>query len=87
MRNLRLTFVALVVVLLGLQSIAMAQTKSPTLRKKTPAKRVVPLVAVGTNLKVRLEDTLSSKDSRVGDRFTATVLDPVRFNEAKVSVT
>jgi hypothetical protein len=37
---------------------------------------------VATNLKVRLEDTLSSKDSRTGDKFTATVLDPVRFNEA-----
>ena len=85
MRNLRFTFIALVVVLLGLQSIAMAQTKSPTLRKRTPARRVVPLVPVGTNLKIRLEDTLSSKDSRVGDRFTATVLDPVRFNEARVS--
>lgn len=85
MRNLRLTFVALVVVLLSLQSIAMAQTKSPTLRRRTPARRVVPLVPVGTNLKVRLEDNLSSKDSRVGDRFTATVLDPVRFNEATVS--
>jgi len=36
-------------------------------------------------LKVRLEDTLSSKDSRVGDRFTATVLDPVRFNEATLT--
>jgi hypothetical protein len=85
MRNLRLTFVALVVMLLGLQSIAMAQTKSPTLRKKTTTKKVVPLVPVGTNLKIRIEDTLSSKDSRVGDRFTATVLDPVRFNEARVS--
>jgi len=37
---------------------------------------VAPLVPVGTSLKVRLEDTLSSKDSRVGDRFTATILDP-----------
>jgi hypothetical protein len=84
MRNLRLTLAALVVVLFGVQSIALAQTKSPTLRRRTPVRRVVPLVPVGTNLKVRLEDTLSSKDSRIGDRFTATVLDPVRFNEAKV---
>ena len=59
--------------------VAAAQTK-PRLRRGT--RRVVaPLVPVGTNLKVRLEDTLSSKESRVGDRFTATVLDPVRFNE------
>ena len=46
---------------------------------------VAPLVPIGTNLKIRVEDTLSSKDSRVGDKFTATVLDPVRFNEARVT--
>ncbi len=64
-----------------------AQTRrKPRLRRSVRRTTVVaPLVAVGTNLKVRLEDTLSSKDSRVGDRFTATVLDPVRFNEATVT--
>jgi hypothetical protein len=48
---------------------------------------VAPLVPVGTDLKVRLNETLSSKDSRVGDRFTATVIDPSRFDEAKVTGT
>lgn len=65
-----------------------AQTRRrPRLRRHTRrAVVVVPAgVPVGTNLKVRLEDTLSSKDSNVGDRFTATVLDPVRFNEATVT--
>jgi hypothetical protein len=38
-------------------------------------------VPVGTDLKVRLNDTLSSKESRAGDRFTATVLSPSRFEE------
>jgi hypothetical protein len=41
-------------------------------------------VPVGTDLKVRLNDTLSSKESRVGDRFTATVVDPSRFDEARL---
>jgi hypothetical protein len=41
-------------------------------------------VPVGTNLKIRLNETLSSKESRVGDKFTATAIDPVRFNEATV---
>lgn len=63
---------------------ASAQTTKPSMKRRTPAKRVVVLVPVGTNLKVRLEDTLSSKESRAGDKFTATVLDPVRFNEATV---
>ena len=65
--------------------IVQAQTK-PRLRRGARRATVVrPLVPVGTNLKIRLEDTLSSKDSRVGDRFMATALDPVRFNEATVT--
>jgi hypothetical protein len=42
-------------------------------------------VPVGTSLKVRLNDTLSSKDSRVGDKFTVTVIDPVKYNEATIN--
>lgn len=65
--------------------IAEAQTKPRLKRGARRTTAVKPLVPVGTNLKVRIEDTLSSKDNRVGDRFTATVLDPVRFNEATVT--
>ena len=61
-----------------------AQTKRTT-KKRTTTRRVAPLVPVGTDLKVRINDTLSSKDSRVGDRFTATVIDPSRFDEARVT--
>jgi hypothetical protein len=63
--------------------IADAQTK-PRLRRGVRRSAATRLVPVGTNLKVRLEDTLSSKDSRASDTFTATVLDPVRFNEGTV---
>src|SRR5713226_3697510 len=72
---------SVVLVLLALPIVVSAQRK-PRLRR--PAPRVVGpvLVPVGTNLKVRLNDTLSSKESRAGDKFTAAVLDPVRFNEA-----
>jgi hypothetical protein len=73
-----------VLVLLALPIVINAQPRKPRLRR--PAPRVVTpvLVPVGTNLKVRLNETLSSKESRVGDKFTAAVLDPVRFNEATV---
>jgi hypothetical protein len=84
MKNYQLRLVVLVIALLGLPAIVVAQTKSPTLRKRSTVRRVVPLVPVGTDLKVRINDTLSSKDSRVGDRFTATVIDPSRFDEARV---
>jgi hypothetical protein len=73
---------AILLTLLVVPTIANAQRRRrPALRRATPPTAVVPLVPIGTNLKVRLNDTLSSKDSRVGDRFTATVIDPVRFNE------
>jgi len=42
-------------------------------------------VPVGSDLKIRLNDTLSSKTARVGDQFSATVVDPVKYSEAKVT--
>jgi len=53
----------------------------------TPAPAPKPVfvsVPVGTSLKVRLNETLSSKESRVGDKFTVTVLDPAKYNEATI---
>ncbi|HEY8226390.1 MAG TPA: hypothetical protein VIG25_14010 [Pyrinomonadaceae bacterium] len=84
MKNYQVKLIALVIVLLGLQSFAIAQTK-PALRKKTTTRKSVRLVPVGTDLKVRIDDTLSSKNSRVGDRFRATVINPSRFDEARLS--
>ena len=71
-------------ILLALPVIASAQTTKPRLRRPAPRATTPILVPVGTNLKVRLNDTLSSKESRAGDKFTATAIDPVRFNEATV---
>src|SRR5437764_13710023 len=74
--------IAILLTLLALPTIANAQRRRrPVLRRPTPTAVTPVLVPIGTNLKVRLNDTLSSTDSRVGDRFTATVIDPVRFNE------
>lgn len=84
MRNITTRFLlaALTTALLTTPIVVSGQTK-PTTRKKSTA--VKPLVPVGTNMKIRLEDTLSSKKSSVGDRFTATALDPVRFNEGTIT--
>ena len=77
----RALLLAGVAVLMALPMISQAQTRRrPRLRR--PAPRVVSLVPVGTSLKVRLNETLSSKESRKGDSFTTTVIDPVRFSEA-----
>ena len=83
MRNIFRTLLVLGLVF-GLAPFALAQTK-PSIKRRTPVKRVVPLVPVGTDLKVRINDTFSSKDSRIGDRFTATVIDPSRFDEARIN--
>jgi hypothetical protein len=68
-----LGMVLMVVVASG---ISFAQTKT---RRTTSATRRVP---VGTRMKIRLEDTIDSQEARSGDRFTATVLTPTRFEEA-----
>ncbi len=80
------TIVTFALLAISLPVEAQTSPGSPTI-KPTPrrtTRRPARLVPVGTNLKIRLEDTLSSKDSRVGDKFTATVLEPDRFDEATV---
>lgn len=53
-----------------------------TRTRRPPAK---PLVPAGTQLRVRLNDTLASKEARAGDRFTAAVVNPSRYEEAKIT--
>jgi hypothetical protein len=84
--NKKIALIALLLIA-GLPVIANAQRRTkPRLRRAAPRTTTVvpPLVPVGTNLKIRLNDSLSSKESRAGDKFTATVIDPVRFNEGTV---
>ena len=83
MKQFKLTLFVIGLVLV-LAPLGIAQT-SPTMKKRTTPKRAVPLVPVGTDLKIRINDTLSSKDSRIGDRFTATVINPSRFDEARLN--
>jgi hypothetical protein len=72
------------VLILGVGAVgASAQVKKkPVIKKKTVVvKKPVPpklyTVATGTRLRVRMNETISSKTARVGDRFTATVTEPV----------
>jgi len=89
----RLISLLILLVMLSLPMLVSAQRRTrPRLRRaarhtttRTGTTPVGAIVPIGTNLKIRIEDTLSSKDSRVGDRFTATALDPVRFNEARIT--
>jgi hypothetical protein len=73
----------LFVLIFGLGSIeSFAQTRRPALRKRTTVRKVIPAprmftVPAGTSLHARLNSTLSSKTSTVGQTFQATVTDPV----------
>jgi len=72
----RMLVVVVAILSLCLPTLLYSQTQR--------TRRPVRLVPIGTDLKIRINQTLSSKDSRVGDKFTATVVDPDRFDEAVV---
>jgi len=59
---------------------ANGQARKPKRRPASPS-----LVPSGTQLRLRLNDTLSSKEGRAGDKFTATVVNPAKYEEARVS--
>jgi outer membrane lipoprotein SlyB len=59
---------------------AVAQTRS---RRSTNTNTAI--IPAGTELRVRLNNRLSSKYSRVGNRFTATVLGPEEYEGARVT--
>lgn len=53
--------------------------KTNTVRRTTPARPAVKLFTVqnGERFRVRMNETISSKTARVGDKFTTTVTEPV----------
>lgn len=64
----------------------LAQKRRPVIRKKTtvvrkttPVRPTVQLYTVqrGESFRVRMNETISSKTARAGDRFTTTVTEPV----------
>ena len=69
-------------------ALALSALPNITANAQTRARRRVPtttLVPAGTDLRIRLNDTLSSKEARAGDKFSATVVNPSRYEEAKVT--
>lgn len=71
---------------------SFAQKRKPVIKrpvaKKPIAKPVVKLYQVdsGTKFRVRMNDTLSSKTAKIGDRFTGTVTEPVYSNAGVVVI-
>src|SRR4030095_8883390 len=78
----RVRFLSLLLTLTFIAGAAetFAQTRRPVLTRRTTVKKVVPKlysVRAGTVLRARITQTISSKTARIGERFTATVVDPV----------
>jgi hypothetical protein len=73
---------------------SFAQKRKPVIKRKTTVKRtvvkkpVVPLYTVssGESFRVRMNENLSSKTARIGDRFTTTVTEPVYSNNGVVVI-
>ena len=67
---------------LGSSLDASAQRRKPALKRRTvtrtaPVRTALYSVPAGTTLRVRLNQTVSSKTSKIGDRVTATTVDPI----------
>ncbi len=84
-------FVALLAVFFLAGTVdTFAQTKKPVMKKKTTVtKKAGPklyTVRAGTRMRVRMNETISSKTAKVGDTFTATVTEPVYSTNGVVVV-
>ncbi len=78
-------FVAFVFCAALLIATAQAQTKKKsTTARKSSAARSALRIPTGTEMKIRLENEIDTKESKDGDRFTATVLSPSNYADATV---
>ena len=91
-RSLKIFVLSLVAAVLaaGLAIDASAQTKRrPVVRKSTVKRAPAPrlyTVAAGKRIRVRMNEGLTSKTAKVGDRFTVTVVDPVYSTNGAVVI-
>lgn len=74
--------IALVIAVIGTDVNAQKKSKSKSV-KRTSVKKATTIPR-GTEMKIRLEDTIDTKESKDGDRFTATVLTPAIYADATV---
>jgi hypothetical protein len=62
---------------------AQSQSRKKSSPQRSTARRFLP-IPTGTEIKIRLENEIDTKESRDGDRFTATVLTPSRYADATI---
>lgn len=64
---------------------AVAQkSKSSTTKRSTAKAKPAPKVPVGTEMKIRLENEIDTKESKDGETFKATVLTPSNYADATI---
>jgi len=63
--------------------VAQSQTRKRSTPQRSAARRYLPIPA-GTEIKIRLEKEIDTREARDGDRFTATVLSPQRYADATI---
>lgn len=87
------SFAALFAVLIfsGVFDISAQTKRRPVIRKKAavvkrPVGPALYAVSSGKRFRVRMNDKVSSKTARIGDRFTATVTEPVYSNTGVVVI-
>ncbi|NOT61643.1 MAG: hypothetical protein HOP19_15620, partial [Acidobacteria bacterium] len=66
-----------------------AQTKRRPIKRTTASKTasnepVAPRLVVGTEMKIRLQNEIDTKNAADGDKFTAKVLDPSAHADATI---
>lgn len=59
---------------------------NPATAQTAPAPAVVDQIAAGTEIRAMLDTPLSTKTSRTGDRFTATIAEPALGNSGQVVI-
>lgn len=75
----------LTVSLIGSDSLAQTRSKTTTKRKTVkPATVKQASIPRGTQMKIRLETAIDTKESKDGDRFTAVVLTPSQYADSTV---
>lgn len=86
-------FLLFIVVVVAGSTVSFAQTRKPVLRKKTTVRRttVAPAprlftVPAGTRFRARINESLTSKTARIGQTFTANVVEPVYSSSGAILV-
>jgi len=78
----RILLVLMSFLVLGGSLDAVAQRRKPVLKRRapvrsTPVRTALYSVPAGTTLRVRINQTVNSKTTRIGERVTGSVIDPV----------